>query len=427
MRNRPVIFFLAVLVLVSLSASGQKLIDSPIARFNLGILEPAGSFRSIGMGGIGTAIRDNSSIYFLNPASYSSIDTNSFVFDFGMDYGLNVITNGSAHHSSDDMNFDHLMIGFPITKGFGVAAGVLPLSNGYYSISEVVTEADPGYDPITGTYTGIHLGEGNLNTVFLGTGININKYLSAGINMNIIYGTLTRTNEFVFNDYYNVYHDNMSETIRLGGVGLDYGLQFMAPMKKDYFLNAGISFSSGRHCKDDFRSLITRFTSLGVTDTLNFTENDSTKAYLPGTFRAGVSFGRNNKFTVGLDYISTNWSKAVFQGSETYAANTRSLLVGAEYIPDKFSNYNFLKRIEYRVGGHIEDNYLIYNGHQVKEWGVSAGFGIMLRRTNSKANFFFDFTKKSLAATGFNHYENYFTMGASLNLYDVWFLKRKFE
>jgi hypothetical protein len=82
------------------------------------------------------------------------------------------------------------------------------------------------------------------------------------------------------------------------------------------------------------------------------------------------------------------------------------------------------------MGGHVGDNYLVLNGKQVKEWGASLGFGIPLRRSYSpysKTNIFFDFTRKSLETTAFSHYENYFTMGASLNFYDYWFIKRKFE
>ena len=73
------------------------------------------------MGGIGIGMRGNSSVYFSNPASYSSLDTNSFIFDIGIDYGINVLTDGTEDFTSKDMNFDHLMMGFPITKGWGVA------------------------------------------------------------------------------------------------------------------------------------------------------------------------------------------------------------------------------------------------------------------------------------------------------------------
>ena len=100
--------------------------------------------------------------------------------------------------------------------------------------------------------------------------------------------------------------------------------------------------------------------------------------------RFGISFGKKNKFTTGLDFVTTKWSASKIPGSTGYAADTRSLLFGAEYIPDKFSNYSFINRIEYRIGGHIGDNYLIINGEQIKEYGASIGIGIPMRRTTIK-------------------------------------------
>jgi len=431
MQNRLAKLFLLMFISFSVSVSGQKLIDSPLARFNLGILEPSGSFRSTAMGGIGTAIRDNSTICYSNPASFSSIDTNSFVFDFGMDYGINIITDGTSHYKSDDMNFNHFMIGFPITKGLGVAAGVLPMSNGYYNISELVAEGDPGYDAVTGEYTGFHIGGGNLSKVFLGSGINLTKNISAGINMSLLFGQISRANEFIFSDLYNVYHDNLSENLHLSGINLEYGLQYSTPIKKDYFFNAGLSYSAAKYCKSNYEKLSARFTSTGITDTLLYVSDDTSKAYIPGTLRLGISFGKRNKLTAGFDYVATNWSNARFHGSDGYVSNTRAFLFGVEYIPDKYSNYSFMKRIEYRMGAHVEDNYLVLNGQQVKEWGASLGFGIPLRRAGlgvlSKTNIFFDFTRRSYETTSFSHYENYYTMGASLNFYDFWFVKRKYD
>ena len=114
-------------------------------------------------------------------------------------------------------------------------------------------------------------------------------------------------------------------------------------------------------------------------------------------------------------------------GIQGYAADTKSFLFGAEYIPDKYSNYSFLKRLEYRIGGHVEDNYLIINGEQVKEYGASFGLGIPMRRTLSKTNLFFDYTHKTGSAGNNLHTENWYTMGISLNLYDFWFVKRKYD
>ncbi len=242
MHNRLALIVLATasLFLFPLSISGQKQVNSPFARYNLGILEPAGSFRNIGMGGAGMALKDNSSIFFYNPASYSSIDTNSFLFDFGLDYGVNLISDGKSRHTSGDLNFDHLLLGFPIIKGMGFAAGVYSKSNAYYKISESVKEGDPDYNPITGAYTSYHHGSGGLTTFFMGSGINLTRYLSAGINMSILFGSITRINELDFADFFNVYHDNVVEKLQITGVNFDYGIQLTAPLKKDHFLNARI-------------------------------------------------------------------------------------------------------------------------------------------------------------------------------------------
>jgi hypothetical protein len=141
----------------------------------------------------------------------------------------------------------------------------------------------------------------------------------------------------------------------------------------------------------------------------------------------GIAFGKKNKFTAGFDFITTKWSKARIPGSTGYAADTKSYLFGLEYIPDAFSNYSFMKRLEYRIGGHVEDNYLIINNEQVKEYGASLGLGMRLRRSLSKVNIFLDFTRKSGSAANNLHTENYYTMGISLNLYDFWFVKRKYD
>jgi len=434
MRSKKAFTIFLFIIFISFTVSGQKLLNSPYARFNLGVLEPAGSFRSTGMGGISAGIRDNSSIYFLNPASYSGIDTNSFVFDFGLDYGINYLTDGSSTHLTNDLNFDHLMIGFPVTKGVGIAAGIVPFSNGYYHISEQVGAKDPGYDPITGGYLSVHTGEGSISKFFLGTGFNITKYFSAGINMTLLFGSINRLNEIDFTDYYYMLHNNNTEKIQLSGINLNYGFQAIAPLKNGLFVNAGLSYESGKNYNYREERLSYLFSAYSTLDTLSHAI-DTSKAYLPGTMRAGISFGKKNKFTVGFDYKSTEWSKAVVSGTGVSFGDSRAYNFGAEYIPEKFSNYSFARRIEYRAGIHYEETYLNINGDQIRETGFSIGFGVPMTRTlslmasrnYSKANFFFDFSRRSGPEGSSLHKENIFTAGASLNFYDFWFLKRKYD
>jgi hypothetical protein len=427
MQNKFLTILLITICTIPFTANGQKNVNSPYSRYNLGMLEPAGSFRSLGMGGIETAVRDNNSVSISNPASYSALDTTSFIFDFGVDYSMNYLTQGSSHFSSDDMNFDHLIMGFPLAKGFGVSIGVVPFSNNYYKISETVKSGDPSYNPAVGAYSSSHIGTGVFYNFFIGTGLKLTKNFSLGVNMTVLTGELKRINQVDFSDYYYVFNDNSTEIIRMHGVNFNYGLQYVAKLKKNHYFNAGVSLSSSHSYHTEYSLLAARYTALNSTDTISSISDKITKALIPGTLRAGISYGKKNKFMVGLDYVATNWSQSKIPGAEGFTADTRALLAGLEFIPDKYANYGFFNRLEYRAGGHIESNYVVINGEQVKEYGLTAGLGIPLKRSLSKANFFFDYTKRYGSSSQNMHTERYLTFGVSLNLYDYWFLKRKYE
>ncbi|MBK7712754.1 MAG: hypothetical protein IPN67_17430 [Bacteroidales bacterium] len=427
MQYKAISAILTLFFLVTFTATGQKQINSPYARFNLGNLEPAASFKSLGMGGIGVGMKSNNSIYFANPASYSSIDTNSFIFDIGLDFGILKLSDGEQHFSSNDMNFDHLLIGFPLAKGFGVAVGIVPVSSGYYKLAESVTKTDPDYDPLVGEYTSVHSGDGGFNNFFLGTGLKINKNFSLGVNMMLMFGELKRAYTINYDDYTNAYQNNATEKIEMHGINFNYGLHYTAALKNDYFLNAGISFTAQKNFTTGYSQLAYKYTAYSTRDTISYISDDSTKTFIPGTLGLGFTFGKLNKFTVGFDYIMTRWSGSVLPGGGNYAADSRSFRFGLEYIPDKYSNYSLIRRLEYRAGAHIGDTYLVIKNEQIKEFGASLGLGIPMRRTYSRTNLFFDFTRKNGSGVGTVHRENFYTMGISLNLYDFWFIKRKYE
>jgi hypothetical protein len=433
MQNKLITISFIFIFSFAFAAKGQKLVNSPYSRFNIGSLDLSGSFRSLSMGGTGVAMRDNSTIYPVNPASYSSFDTTSFLFDFGMDYGQNVLSDGVSKYNSSDLNFNHLMMGFPLAKGWGIAIGFVPVSNGYYNISQTVQAGDPGYDPIAGEVTYLHNGDGGLTDFFLGTGFNITKNLSIGANFTILFGQLQRNNLFGFADNTNTFSVSQTENLKINGINFDYGAQYSIPLKNDYFLTAGISMTAPKKYNSEMQELSIRYASYATSafspDTLSYSKTSSKdSAIFPTTIRLGLSFGKKDKFTAAIDYVASNWANAKIYESRPYLANSKSLLFGIEFIPDKYSNLSYLSRIDYRLGGHVSDEYLIINGVQIREYGISCGLGLRMRNSSlSKTNIYFDFTrKKGDAAQGlFN--ENYYTVGLSLNMYDFWFLKKKYD
>jgi hypothetical protein len=432
MQNKLIALSFILIIAFASEANGQKQINSPYSRFNLGSLDPSGSFRSLSMGGTGVAMRDNNSVYFVNPASYSSIDTTSFLFDFGLDYSIMDLYDGKNKYRSEDMNFDHLLMGFPIAKGWGIATGLFPVSNGYYNLSQTITSGDPGYDPIIGDVYSTHKGDGGLNNFFIGTGVNILKNFSLGVNLNVLFGGLNRINQFEFGDLANTFSQYNSEVLKINGINLDYGLQYSYLSKNNFFLTAGISFTAAKKYHSDFTRISERFAAYATSgfspDTLLYSEGssrDSTK--LPSTIKLGISFGKKDKFVVGIDYISSNWARAKLQGSNGYLANSSSWLIGAELTPDKLSNTSYLARMDYRIGGHASKNYLLINGAQIKEYGASCGIGLRLKNYFSKVNVYFDYTKKNGNFAKGLQDENIYTFGISLNFYDNWFMKRKYD
>ncbi len=433
MQNKSVAALFIIFLLTPAIISGQKQVNSPYSRFNMGSIVPTGSYRSLGMGGTGVAMRDNNSIYFVNPASYSSVDTTSFILDFGADYSTSKLYNGTRNYRSDDMNFGHFMIAFPLSKHIGFAAGLIPVSNGYYNLQQITKSGDSNYDPIAGEIISTHKGDGSFSNFFVGSGVRLTKNISVGANLSILFGEIDRINQFEFTDV-NMFNQYNLEKLKIKGANLNYGIQYTGYLKNDYFITAGVAYTSAHKYNSEFIKFSERSTAYSISayspDTLYYissSSKDSTK--FPSTLRVGLSFGKKDKFTVGVDYVYTDWSNGFIHGSNRgYLTNSRSVLFGAEYVPDKYSNVSLLKRARYRVGGHFANEYLTINGAQIKEYGASLGFATRMRSYSlSEATFFFDYTKKTGEFSKGLHNESIYSIGLSLNLYDFWFVKRKYD
>ena len=127
-----------------------------------------------------------------------------------------------------------------------------------------------------------------------------------------------------------------------------------------------------------------------------------------------------------MDIVYTAWSEASLPGTYGTYTDVISLHAGAEYIPDKFSNYSFFDRMEYRIGCRYGESYALYEGDNVKEYGITFGTGIPLRRSRSRISLVVDLSNRGNPDAGLPQ-ETRISVGASLNLYDYWFLKRQYE
>ena len=77
-------FFAIVMMAFALVANAQSGTNSPYSQFGLGILSDQTSGFNRGMNGLGIGYRQGNQVNFINPASYSGVDSLAFIFDVGM-------------------------------------------------------------------------------------------------------------------------------------------------------------------------------------------------------------------------------------------------------------------------------------------------------------------------------------------------------
>ena len=128
-----------------------------------------------------------------------------------------------------------------------------------------------------------------------------------------------------------------------------------------------------------------------------------------------------------MDYYHQSWSEAKFFGTKSkFLTDLNKFAVGAEWIPNKFSIRSYLARISYRAGFRYEETYLTFDEQQINDFGISFGVGLPIYRSNSTINVAAEIGKKGTKKNGLV-LENYARLNFSMSLYDLWFVKRKFD
>ena len=103
---------------------GQSFLNSPYTRFGLGELYQGGFSQNLALGGITAGYRAQNSINYLNPASYTALDTLSFVFDFGVQGGWLSVQSNSGSSTTPMAYLDHLAMMFPVTRWWSSCLGI---------------------------------------------------------------------------------------------------------------------------------------------------------------------------------------------------------------------------------------------------------------------------------------------------------------
>jgi hypothetical protein len=398
---------------------------SPYSRFGLGDLQFNSFGRTVAMGGASLASRNSLQINTSNPASYTSVDSLNFLFEFGVNGKFSNYKNDIGSMNTTDVNFRYFAMSFQFANWLATSMGLTPYSDVGYDVQIYETIDNTG-DVFTKYY-----GEGSLSRAYFGLAIEPVKNISLGANLNYLFGSLNRNAEVYFLGASDFYSIQKYEKIRMRDFGMDFGLQATLPIKKDQKITIAAILENKPKYTAFHSDIIQKNLSSGTSaarDTLHFIdEDDNGKIQFPLTYGTGVSFVKDNIVEINFDYLHQSWSKANFFGpADPVLTDLDKFAIGAEWIPNRFSIRGYLNRIAYRAGLKYEKSYLMLNNQQIKDLGISFGVGLPIYRSNSTVNVAAEIGRRGTKEHNLV-VENYAKLNLSVNLHDIWFVKRRFD
>ena len=174
--------FPAILLLFTSLASIAQTSTSPYSRLGFGLINNNATGIQRSMGGVGYAMQNGRQINVMNPASYSQVDSLTFLWDIGMDLTNSWSTEGDKHGYNLGGGLDYITMEFRLAKNLGAALGVVPFSSVGYTFGG---EIENGSDTRSGL--------GGLSELFVGLGYQPFKGLSLGANFSYLFGTTTNS------------------------------------------------------------------------------------------------------------------------------------------------------------------------------------------------------------------------------------------
>lgn len=400
---------------------------SPYTRYGIGDLSHRSTSMSRSMGGIGIGVRNSQMINPLNPASYTSVDSLTFIFDLGFSATASTMQEAGKMESRWLGNFDYLTLLFPLGRYAALSAGVLPYASvGYnYGFNEKISGASED------TYQKRFSGTGNLSNAYLGLAVRPIRWWSLGVNAQYLFGSIDHLRRVT---YTHSSSDNIrfDDNLSLKGFSVELGTQLYFPVGADNQLVLGATFAprmgiSSQRVLTQMIERSQKTPALVSSDTVKSSSDYS----LPETYGLGISFSKNNKLMLGADVSYSRWAAALWDHlSEYKAEDTWKVRLGGSYTPEQRS-FSYWKKMQYRMGASWENSYISFlnaTNEQVRynKWGVSLGVTFPLVDRRSSLDLSVEYNRLQPNRQG-TLAENYFHISVGLRFNEGWFKKIKLD
>lgn len=401
----------AIVAIGAISASAQSL--SPYSKYGYGLLNDNATSMQRSMGGVGYAMNGGRQINVMNPASYAAIDSLTFLWDFGLDLTQLWSKEPGGSGKSTGGGLDYLTMQFPLGKYMGGSVGLMPYSSVGYSFGNEIVHG-----------TDSRVGNGGINQLYAGVSARPFNNFSVGVNISYMFGTL-------INDIYAITtagNQSLFERVmRVRDWNANIGALYTFNVGKNDKLSLGLVYTPKKTLHGDTWGSyydISQDTEAQYTDTISLKNN----FYTANSFGGGINYLHDNRLMVELDFTYQDWSKAKFKQIENFEETTFSnrwkVNAGVQYTPNPRGNY--LKRINYRLGGYFNRDYVMIDNNHIKDYGVSVGFGLPTPGSKTLINLGFEYKHRNAYPANLVT-EDYFNITLGVNFNEMWFWKNKIK
>ncbi|MDY5858986.1 MAG: hypothetical protein SPK09_07180 [Porphyromonas sp.] len=401
---------------------------SPYSRYGYGALQGGGTAGNRALGGLSIGLRDALITNPGNPASYTSVDSLTFIFDLGVSARYAFLQEGSNSDSRLLGNLDYISMLFPLGKRMAMSAGIMPLATTGYSFG---SRAAMGGDANSDYFVRSYSGHGSYNQLYLGVAGRTFGGLHLGVNAGFVFGHSKQERQVTYTTVGALNRVNTSN-LHLRGFKFDLGAQY--ELKLDSLgkrsLVFGATYTPGYRYKSELTagsyesesgsSALKELTSEQVTDG---------RYTMPDQFGLGLSYRKAGHYMYGLDVRYSTWEQAEFPQLEAEFRNQWRVALGGEWTPNERARSPW-KRAKYRAGLSAGNSYLqvpvASAGRMIgyQEYGASVGFALPLVDRRSALNFSIDYKVLHPESGGMvrEHYIGA-TLGITFN--ESWFRKAR--
>lgn len=410
-RNTIITLTCALAAVTCLSASAQE--TSPYSKFGYGLMGDNATSAQRQMGSTGYAMHSGRQINVMNPASYASVDSMTFLFDMGVDVSLYWRQDNSGKQRDWGGGIDYITMLFPVSKTVGVSAGLVPFSSVGYSFGSTL---DNG--------TTSHQGSGGINQLYLGAGWMPLKGLSIGFNVSYLFGN-------TYNTLYATHTGGtgavFEQTMEIQDYRLRFGAQYTCNLSSKNSVTLGVSYEPGKSV-------------LGKTYVVKYLQSNSASpdtiapgvvkmrdlfSYAP-SYGVGLAWDWNERVHAEVDFTYQPWKNAKYAQIKNFSAtrldNRWKIGVGASYMPDPRGSY--LKRVTYRAGVFYNRDYIMAGDNNVNDYGISCGLGLPTSSSRTIVNIGFDYRQRQSSPVALLK-EKYFNITLGVNFNGNWFYHNK--